>query len=84
MLIKKKKKASERFFSLIFVPDQERDPRSVSMSYATGLMILAVLALMVIHLLGGLIAYLQIYRLEKQKMDLHSQIEVLEARNKKI
>jgi murein DD-endopeptidase MepM/ murein hydrolase activator NlpD len=84
MPIKKKKKASERFFSLIFVPDQERDPRSFSMSYATGLMILAVLALMVVHLLGGLIAYFQIYRLAKQKMDLHSQIEVLEARNKKI
>ena len=83
-MIKKKKKASERFFSLIFVPDQERDPRSISMSYATGLMLVAVLSVGVIHLLGGLIAYYQIYRLEKQKTDLHSQIEILEARNKKI
>ena len=83
-MLKKKKKASERFFSLIFVPDQERDPRSISMSYARGWLMAAALGLVCLHILLGGIAYYQIFRLNRHKAALNNQIEVLQARNKKI
>ncbi|MBN2102717.1 M23 family metallopeptidase [bacterium] len=83
-MLKKKKKASERFFSLIFVPDQEQDPRSISMSYAKGWLMIIGLSIVGLHILSGVFAYYQIYRLNKHKMALNSKIEVLQARNKKI
>ncbi|MFC1569592.1 M23 family metallopeptidase [bacterium] len=82
--MKKKKKASERFFSFIFVPDQERDPHSISMSYAKGWIIIIGICVLCLHVILGCIAYVQIFRLNKHKSDLNTQIEILQARNKKI
>ncbi|MBN1781420.1 M23 family metallopeptidase [bacterium] len=84
MMLKKKKKASERFFSLIFVPDQERDPRSISMSYSRGWLILLGIGILGLHLIGGLAAYFQIARLNHEKSLMIEQNEALIARNKKI
>jgi murein DD-endopeptidase MepM/ murein hydrolase activator NlpD len=83
-MLKKKKRASERFFSLIFVPDQEKDPRSISMSYAHGLLVIAGAALLCILLIWGLFAFFWVGHLDHQKRKLIAENEELLTKNKQI
>jgi murein DD-endopeptidase MepM/ murein hydrolase activator NlpD len=83
-MLKKKKLASERFFSLIFVPDQEKDPRSFSMSYARGFLVLGGAALLCLLLIWGLFAFFWVGHLDHQKRKLISENEELLTKNKQI
>ncbi|MBN2414966.1 M23 family metallopeptidase [bacterium] len=73
-----------RFFSLIFVPDQERNPRSISLSYSTGKTLLAVLAVLVLHLLVGIYAYVSVFSLRAERKMLRQQNSELSMQNRKI
>jgi murein DD-endopeptidase MepM/ murein hydrolase activator NlpD len=79
-----KKRIRKRIFSIIFVPDQERDPRSISMSYAKGRFLAAVGILLCIHLLMGFFGYYQIIHLGKKKHQLQVENLELKDQNKKI
>lgn len=68
-----KKHGQKRYFSLIFVPDQELDPRSYSMSYAKGRIILVVAVIMVLHMILGGFGYYQIFKLRKNATSLQKQ-----------
>jgi len=80
MKIRKRKK----YFSLIFVPDQEQDPKSISLTYLKGRMILVVLALLTIHVFAGGYAYYRVFHLEKDLAKLKSENNELILQNKKI
>jgi murein DD-endopeptidase MepM/ murein hydrolase activator NlpD len=73
-----------RYFSLIFVPDQERDPKTVSMTYGKGKILLAVLILLGIHIITGAWGYARIINLENRKAELESRNLRLATENKKI
>ena len=79
-----KKKASERFFSVMYVPDQEKDPRSFSLNYLQGRLILAGVALLFIHVIGGVINYVRLYQLNQEKNILIQNNQELESRNRRI
>ena len=55
-----KKRNHNRFFSLIFVPDQEKDPKSISLSYTQGRIIFIVLVFLSLHFIFGGIGYFRI------------------------
>jgi murein DD-endopeptidase MepM/ murein hydrolase activator NlpD len=74
----------KRFFSFIFVPDQERDPKSYSMSYRKGWFLLALGVLLCLHTLAGAVAYYRVFRLEGLKRRLTAENEDLTTRNKRI
>lgn len=78
------KRTRKRVFSLIFVPDQDQDPKSISMSYLKGQFLIGIFALLIIHgVLGGL-GYYRIIKLNNLKNDLQNENEELKVRNKKI
>ena len=79
-----KRRNRKHFFSIIFVPDQELDPKSVSMSYTMGRLLLAIMAVLVIHFILGGIAYYRVLRLEKTTGTLMDENQELKARNRKI
>jgi len=73
-----------RYFSLMFIPDQERNPKSISMSYLKGKLLLGLLALLVLHIIAGGIGYYWIFRLGKTTYSLKNENNDLKLRNKKI
>lgn len=74
----------KRFFSLIFVPDQDRDPRSVSLSYDKGKLMLALLILLGVHTLLGVVNYFRLASLTSAKRALLQENEDLLEKNKRI
>lgn len=54
------------------------------MSYAKGGILVGGLSLLGLHIILGILGYIHIIHLHKQKADLNFQIETLQARNKKI
>lgn len=79
-----KKNKRKRYFSIIFVPDQEQSPKSISMSNAQGKMVLFFAALLSVHIIMGGVAYYRTYRLEKSKRQLTEENEQLTLVNRKI
>ncbi len=73
-----------RFFSIIFVPDQDQNPKSFSMSYAKGFLILLGLAVLSIHIILGTIGYFQIHYLKNKTEVLQNEKDSLAAQNKQI
>jgi murein DD-endopeptidase MepM/ murein hydrolase activator NlpD len=73
-----------RHFSMIFVPDQERDPKTVSMTYGQGKVLLVILILLGIHIITGAWGYVRIINLENRKAALESKNLQLTTENKKI
>lgn len=73
-----------RFFSLIFVPDQERNPRSISLSYRTGKTMLVVLGVIVLHVLVGIYAYVSVFSLRAERNTLQQENNELSLQNRKI
>jgi murein DD-endopeptidase MepM/ murein hydrolase activator NlpD len=78
------KKNKKRYFSIIYVPDQERDPRSFSMSYAKGHLLLILSALLAVHSIVGLIGYYEIFRFDRSIQNLRDENRDLKAKNKRI
>lgn len=74
----------KRYLSLIYVPDQDADPKSVSMSYAKGRILAVLLALLGIHILWGFFGYYRVARLESQKRSLTQENADLKASNRRI
>jgi len=74
----------KRFFSLIFVPDQDRDPRSISLSYGKGRLLLFILALLGLHFILGGVSYFRLGSLISAKRTLTRENQELQARNKRI
>ncbi len=79
-----KKRSRKKYLSLIFVPDQEQEPKSISMSYAKGRLILVLLVLLLLHSIFGGIGYYRIYRLGKRTNVLEVENRDLKVRNQKI
>lgn len=79
-----KKRDRKRYFSLIFVPDQDKDPKSISMSYARGHLLLVIGVALVVHVLFGFIAYYQIFRFERSIQNLKVENKDLKAKNMRI
>ncbi len=79
-----KKSKRKKFLSIIFVPDQDRDPISISLSYAKGLIILIFISLIVLNSILGLVGYYRIFYLEKVNRKLNSENEEIKIKNKKI
>ena len=73
-----------RYFSLMFIPDQERNPRSISMSYLKGKLLLGLLVLLALHVIAGGVGYYWIFRLGKTAHSLKNENNELKLRNKKI
>ena len=74
----------KRYFSLIFVPDQDQDPRSISMPYTRGRIVLGVLIVLSIHVILGAMGYLRIFKLSKAMRAIEEKNEELTSRNKQI
>lgn len=78
------RKKRKRHFSIVYVPDQERDPKSVSLSYAEGRLFFALVILIGIHILFGFYGYYRIHKLNRLTTDLESRNSDLILQNKKI
>ncbi len=74
----------KRFFSLIFVPDQDQNPKSLSMSYFLGKWILIVIALLFVHIISGFYSYYKIHELNTENDLLKTENHELTAQNIKI
>ncbi len=81
MAVRKKRK---RHFSIVYVPDQERDPKSVSMSYAEGRLFLILFILIGLHILFGFYGYYRIHKLNRLTANLETKNSELILQNKKI
>ena len=79
-----KRRSRKQYFSLIFVPDQEQDPKSVSMSYTAGRFLIGLLVVFSIHIIVGGIGYYRVFRLEKITSTLQLENQDLKARNRQI
>ena len=79
-----KSRGRKRYFSLIFVPDQEQDPKSLSMSYAKGQILLVLLVALMLHVVWGGVGYYRIFRLKKERSALWDENKELKAQNKQI
>ncbi len=80
----KKKDSRKRYFSLIFVPDQERDPKSISMSYAKGRLIGGIACFLLIHIILGGFGYVRLIKTEKIANVLRNENIELKEDNRKI
>ncbi|RKY82688.1 hypothetical protein DRQ07_00555 [candidate division KSB1 bacterium] len=74
----------KKYFSLIFVPDQEQDPKSISLTYFKGRIFLIIGVILLIHFFAGGYAYYRVFNLNKQVSDLRDQNKKLILQNKKI
>ncbi len=83
MAVRNKNKR-ERHFSLVYVPDQDHDPKSVSFSFMEGRLILIFLFILFLHILFGFYGYYRIYQLQNKKSDLEAQNNELILKNRKI
>jgi murein DD-endopeptidase MepM/ murein hydrolase activator NlpD len=81
MLLKQQR---NRYFSFIFVPDQDQNPKSFSMSYTKGYLILLLLGALAIHAITGLVSYFRISHLDTKIQSLETENESLVAENKQI
>ena len=78
------KRRGKRFFSLIFVPDRERDPKSLSLSYTWGLLLVVLLIILGLHLLFGIFGYYRWFQSTKNITNLSLENERLRVQNAKI
>ncbi len=78
------KRNRKRQFSLIFVPNQDQDPKSITMSYFKGLLILCAGVLLAFHLIFGIVGYFQWMRANKIRTALKQENEELKASNEQI
>ena len=74
----------KRFLSIIFVPDQDQDPKSISMSYGKGRFILVLLVVMSIHVVFGAIGYYRILRLRSSNQVLKVENQSLTVQSMQI
>ena len=79
-----KKAKRKRYISLIFVPDQEQNPRSISMSYVKGRVLLVVAAVLVVHMVVGGFGYYRVFKLSQARQVLADENETLKVQNRKI
>jgi len=77
-------KKRKRYFSVIFVPDQERNPKSMSLSYDSGKLILILIGFLAIHLVMGGVGYTRWYTISKERNALKLENSELIRQNKKI
>lgn len=79
-----KKLQPKRYFSIIFVPDQDGDPRNLLLSYGQGKLLLVALIVLGLHAIIGVAGYFYIGSLRGQRSELKENVRALEVRNKKI
>jgi murein DD-endopeptidase MepM/ murein hydrolase activator NlpD len=78
------KRGRERYFSFIFIPDRERDPKSITLNYTQGWIIVALLLVLSVHIIWGAVGYFRIHRLKNIKQVLLTENVDLKAQNQKI
>jgi len=79
-----RKRNRKKHFSLIFVPDQDQDLKSVSMTYGRGRLLLVIIVILAFHIFSGAVGYFRIIGLEKLRISLQDENKDLKAQNKKI
>ena len=79
-----KRGTRKKFFSLILVPDQEQDPKSISMSYTTGRVLIVLMVFLSFHIIVGGIGYYRVIKLAKITGILEEENQDLTDRNRKI
>lgn len=72
----------KKFFSIIFVPDQEQNPKSISMSYMRGRIILGVMAALVVHVILGAAGYFRLAKLGRITSELRQENTQLKDENR--
>ncbi|HHS14379.1 MAG TPA: M23 family metallopeptidase [bacterium] len=78
------KRRHKRIFSLIYVPDQDRDPKSFSMSYTRGQILLVLFSLLMVHAVIGAIGYYRIVYLENIHEAIETENLMLKTQNRQI
>lgn len=76
--------ARKRIFSIIYVPDQDREPKSYSLSYTTGRILLVFLSILGIYIILGGVGLYRLHTLGKRNKILAEENETLKLENKKI
>jgi len=74
----------KKYFSIIFVPDQEQNPKSISMSYTVGRLLIVLMVVLSVHLILSGYGYYRIFQLEKISNLLQYENQDLKARNRRI
>jgi murein DD-endopeptidase MepM/ murein hydrolase activator NlpD len=78
------KRKRKKIFTLMLVPDQAQDPRSYSISYTAGRILLVIAVTLCVHIVYGGYNYLRSYRLKKTNTALETENASLTAQVKKI
>jgi murein DD-endopeptidase MepM/ murein hydrolase activator NlpD len=76
-----KRKGQKRFFSLMFVPDREGDPKSVTLSYQKGRWLAIGLVILAAHILLGFAAYIRLFQARSANTALSNENRELKSRN---
>jgi len=73
-----------RIFSIIYVPDQDREPKSYSLSYTTGRVLLVLLGILSIYIIISGIGFYKLYTVGQKYKKVKEENELLSLKNKKI
>ncbi len=76
--------ARKRIFSIIYVPDQDREPKSYSMSYNTGRILLIFLSIFSFYIIMSGIGFYRLFKIGKQNKILSEENESLKLKNMKV
>ncbi|MFO7891468.1 MAG: M23 family metallopeptidase [bacterium] len=76
--------ARKRIFSIIYVPDQDREPKSFSLSYTSGRVLLIFLGILSIYIIMGGVGFYRLHKVGKTNKVLSEENEILRLENKKI
>lgn len=73
-----------RIFSIIYVPDQERDPKSISMSYTGGKILFILSVSLILYFIAGGVGFYKLYKVNKRNKVLSTENSELKIKNIKI
>jgi len=76
--------ARRRIFSIIYVPDQDREPKSYSLSYTTGRVLLVLLGILSLYIIISGIGFYRLHKVGKEYKKVKEENEILSLKNKKI
>lgn len=79
-----KKKKRERRISVLLIPDDNAEPHSFRVSWTTAKIIMVVMAVLVLHLVGGAIGYWRLAKVSRENTELERSNTRLLEDNKRV
>ncbi len=76
--------ARKQIFSIIYVPDQDREPKSFSMSYTMGRVFMLFLGILGIYIIMAGVGFYKLYKVGKENKIISKENEALKLKNIKI